>query len=115
MRLTLLFKKMTEHRSSVVAVGTPTELTLGIYNGQRIAVKCWGDEQSPIKILVTLSLFFRIFSHTFQKALHGWLDNAATWDTLAPYLITHLGARLVAMDFSGHGHSSHAPMSSYLL
>jgi len=39
-------------------------------------------------------------------AVHGWLDNAASFDHLAPRLP---GLRLVALDLPGHGHSSHAP------
>lgn len=39
-------------------------------------------------------------------ALHGWLDNAASFARLAPKLI---GLRIVALDFAGHGHSDHRP------
>jgi len=39
-------------------------------------------------------------------ALHGWLDNAASFDELAPRL-TQL--ELCAMDMAGHGLSSHRP------
>lgn len=39
-------------------------------------------------------------------ALHGWLDNAASFDALAPLLPD---ARLVALDLTGHGHSEHRP------
>ncbi len=37
-------------------------------------------------------------------ALHGWLDNAATFDTFAPLL---KNVQFVAMDLPGHGLSSH--------
>lgn len=39
-------------------------------------------------------------------ALHGWLDNAASFATLAPELV---GRPVVALDFPGHGHSDHIP------
>jgi len=46
-------------------------------------------------------------------ALHGWLDNAASFSHLAPLLP---GLRIVALDQAGHGHSSHrAPGSGYQL
>lgn len=41
-------------------------------------------------------------------ALHGWLDNAGSYDRLAPLLS---GLDLVALDFPGHGHSDHRPES----
>ena len=37
-------------------------------------------------------------------ALHGWLDNAASFERLAPLL---LGCRVVAIDQRGHGLSDH--------
>lgn len=39
--------------------------------------------------------------------LHGWLDNAGTWDALAPDWPA--GHRLIAIDYAGHGLSSHIP------
>ncbi|PNF16490.1 hypothetical protein B7P43_G07800 [Cryptotermes secundus] len=39
--------------------------------------------------------------------LHGYQDNAGTWDTLAPLLPHDIS--LLAVDFPGHGLSSHLP------
>ncbi|WP_232823799.1 alpha/beta hydrolase [Salinicola sp. CPA57] len=54
----------------------------------RLAALSWGDDAAPTWV-----------------ALHGWLDNAATFSRLAPALVTALGIRLVALDLPGHGHS----------
>lgn len=44
-------------------------------------------------------------------ALHGWLDNAASFDRLAPLLPE---ARFVALDLPGHGHSDwRGPEAAY--
>ena len=60
----------------------------------RLSAKCWGNpEGMPV------------------LAFHGWLDNAATFDHLAPYLKEF---RLVSLDLPGHGLSEHrSPGSSY--
>ncbi len=42
-------------------------------------------------------------------ALHGWLDNAATFTRLAPKL---KGLRILALDFAGHGYSDHRPVGT---
>ena len=41
--------------------------------------------------------------------LHGWLDNAASFAPLAPFLKDF---DLLALDFAGHGFSSHRPETS---
>lgn len=71
----------------------PTE-TIFHVKGQNIAAKVWGNKNG----IPTL-------------ALHGWLDNAATFDKIAP-LLTH--CHLIAIDLPGHGLSDHKPASSYL-
>jgi pimeloyl-ACP methyl ester carboxylesterase len=44
-------------------------------------------------------------------AMHGWMDNAASFDLLAPLLPDF---RIVAVDFPGHGFSDYfAPYTSY--
>lgn len=58
-------------------------------NGLTIAGVAHGDPENPPLL-----------------ALHGWLDNAASFDLLA----SHLSDRyLLAIDFIGHGKSSHRP------
>jgi pimeloyl-ACP methyl ester carboxylesterase len=66
---------------------SPRTLVLG---DGRLAALSWGEEGAPTWV-----------------ALHGWLDNAATFSRLAPALVTALGIRLVALDLPGHGHSPH--------
>ena len=54
--------------------------------------KVWNDNQStPI------------------LALHGWLDNAASFDCIAPLLKNY---HIVAVDLPGHGLSPHKPKGS---
>lgn len=60
-------------------------------NGHLIAAKAWGNSSDPTVI-----------------GLHGWLDNAATFNRLAPLL---KGVRLIALDLMGHGYSDHRPAS----
>lgn len=55
----------------------------------RLAARTWGDPANP-PIL----------------ALHGWLDNAGSFDALAPLLAQT--CFVVALDLRGHGRSSHA-------
>ncbi len=43
-------------------------------------------------------------------ALHGWLDNAASFARLAPLLTGE--RRVLALDLPGHGHSAHLPTAA---
>ena len=61
----------------------------------RLAALSWGRSDAPTWL-----------------ALHGWLDNAASFSRLAPLLVEALDIRIVALDFRGHGHSSHAPVGT---
>ncbi|MBL0162959.1 MAG: alpha/beta fold hydrolase [Xanthomonadales bacterium] len=58
-----------------------------------LAAKAWGDPSDPPLL-----------------AVHGWLDNAGTFDRLAPLLPGHY---LVALDLAGHGRSGHRPAASW--
>ncbi|MEM1347482.1 MAG: alpha/beta hydrolase [Myxococcota bacterium] len=64
------------------------EGTLRTRGGLQIAAKLWG-RAGATPILAT----------------HGWMDNAASFDGVAPLLADD--HRLVALDFPGHGKSAH--------
>ena len=68
---------------------------LSIPRGERtLAARAWGDASNPPML-----------------ALHGWLDNAGSFDRLAPLLAgTHY---VVALDLTGHGRSSHLASGWY--
>lgn len=55
--------------------------------GMRLAARCLGPTDAPPVL-----------------ALHGWLDNAATFERLAPLVPS---VRWVALDLPGHGLSAH--------
>ncbi|MGH8041743.1 MAG: alpha/beta fold hydrolase [Rudaea sp.] len=57
---------------------------------RRLAARAWGDPLLPPLL-----------------ALHGWLDNAASFDALAPLLSADF--HIVALDFPGHGRSDWRP------
>jgi pimeloyl-ACP methyl ester carboxylesterase len=70
-------------------VSGPVELRVATPFGELAALQ-WGDADAPPLL-----------------ALHGWLDNAASFARLAPMLATR--RRVIALDLPGHGHSSHLP------
>jgi pimeloyl-ACP methyl ester carboxylesterase len=77
-----------------LTVAVPRELRIDIPHGH-LAARCWGDPALPPLL-----------------ALHGWLDNAGSFDALAP-LLAHRW-RVVALDLRGHGHSSHLPPGAWI-
>ena len=70
----------------------PAELCIPLRH-LTLAAKAWGDSSDPPML-----------------ALHGWLDNAGTFDRLAPFLGGHY---LVALDLAGHGRSGHRPPATW--
>lgn len=65
------------------------ERFLTLADGRRIALLDNGRQGKPLVI-----------------ALHGWLDNGASFLPLAPHLAE---CHLVCIDLPGHGHSDHKP------
>ena len=60
-----------------------------VVDGRCFAARQWGKGSAPLMI-----------------ALHGWLDNSASFNALAPLLDRY---RVVAVDFAGHGLSDPRP------
>eukprot|EP01125_Pyxidicula_operculata_P018487 TRINITY_DN6560_c0_g1_i1.p1 TRINITY_DN6560_c0_g1~~TRINITY_DN6560_c0_g1_i1.p1 ORF type:complete len:137 (+),score=10.24 TRINITY_DN6560_c0_g1_i1:36-446(+) len=69
------------------------EFSLQLPNGLRLAGKRWGPLENPKERVI---------------ALHGWLDNASTWDGVAP-ILARQGMCVLCLDFLGHGKSDHIP------
>jgi pimeloyl-ACP methyl ester carboxylesterase len=74
-------------------VNDPVELRIATPLGELAALQ-WGDAAAPPLL-----------------ALHGWLDNAASFARLAPLLADR--RRVIALDLPGHGHSAHLPTRAY--
>jgi pimeloyl-ACP methyl ester carboxylesterase len=71
------------------SVTDPIELRIPTPLGELTALQ-WGAAGAPVLL-----------------ALHGWLDNAASFTRLAPLVSSH--RRVIALDLPGHGHSAHLP------
>lgn len=67
-----------------------------------------GDPDSPTSLRVA-GLAWGPVDGRPVLGLHGWLDNAATHDRLAPLLVGAHGLRVVSLDLPGHGRSQHKP------
>ena len=78
----------------MTATAEPAALRLHLPGlGLDLAAQAWGDAGLPALI-----------------ALHGWLDNAASFASIA----THLSGarRVIALDLPGHGLSDHLPAAA---
>ena len=67
----------------------PTEISVELAD-LTLRGQAWGDTSAPPLL-----------------ALHGWLDNAASFVRLAPLLAADY--RVIALELEGHGHSDHLP------
>jgi pimeloyl-ACP methyl ester carboxylesterase len=67
-------------------IQTPRELRFDV-NGVQFAAQAWGNPE-----------------HLPVMALHGWLDNSASFFALAPLLEN---TYILAVDLAGHGYSGH--------
>ena len=74
-------------------MSSPREAAIDLPH-MRLAARVWGDESLPPLL-----------------ALHGWLDNAGSFDALAPLICTHF--HIVALDFPGHGRSAWRPAGTW--
>jgi len=72
------------------SVTAPIEQRVTLSHHLSLTALIWGEPDSPPLL-----------------ALHGWLDNAGSYDFLAPLLARHW--RVIALELPGHGHSSHLP------
>lgn len=62
------------------------------------------EVEFPLRNITIRGLAFGDQSKPLMLALHGWLDNAATFIPLSAYLKDYY---IVAIDFAGHGKSDH--------
>lgn len=80
---------MTTHSVKAVAKAFDVHIP-----GMSIACKAWGSPLNPPVL-----------------AIHGWLDNANSFDQIAERLQKDF--YFIAIDLPGHGHSAHLPVGCY--
>lgn len=78
--------KLSIEKTSDVSLTAPVQLSFTL-SGQTFKAQQWGDPNGKPVL-----------------ALHGWLDNSASYYRLAPLLE---GVNLIAVDMAGHGFSDH--------
>ena len=83
----------------------PTERFITTSFGTTLSVRIWASAAVAPTATPPLQIL----------ALHGWMDNSASFSFLAPLLLPLLppGSVLAAPEFAGHGHSSHSPAGLY--
>lgn len=64
------------------------EFTIDLPDKSEVACQVWGHSGYPV------------------VCVHGWMDNSASFQPIAPYLV-QAGYRLFCVDLTGHGRSSH--------
>ena len=93
---TMSISSSTSHPHSVKEINVPTPW------GQ-LATKCWNLPSDDIRDL-------KASATSPVVCLHGWQDNAGTWDKLIPLLDRDVP--FICLDFCGHGKSSPRPVGS---
>jgi pimeloyl-ACP methyl ester carboxylesterase len=89
----------------------PKEITIQCSDGIKIAAQSWhttttSKSEQPTNATTNQNEHNRIL------CLHGWMDNCRSFYKLAPAIIKHYeennkSCNVMAMDFPGHGWSSH--------
>lgn len=90
------FRHLSTRRSVPMVVMHAKELLIPCSDGIQLAAKHWLPSQE-------------VGNNTTSRILllHGWLDNAASFNLLAPQLNFKMNAEVLAVDFPGHGLSGH--------
>jgi pimeloyl-ACP methyl ester carboxylesterase len=74
------------------------EIVITCSDGMQLAAKHWSVNEGKTSN--------EEIDHSSKiVCLHGWLDNAASFNMIAPTLNSRLNADILALDFPGHGHS----------